>query len=189
MALLPRLPKRKPFLPSSHPGKSIVLCLAPLFLFLHTLYIRKFYTLYLKIYSKSNTLSLAATLFLTGFPASAFVSYLRSSSGLILNMQDTLILLTRHSDCVSPLLQNYSGLRVRAKSLLWPMWAHVIYLTLTSLTLPPVNHATTPSTSFLIYSRHASTSGPLHLFFPLPGKLFLQISTRFPHQLLWVFTS
>ena len=166
-----------------------MLFLTPLFLFLHILYIRKFYTLYLKLYSKWNTLSLAATLFLTGLPASAFVSYPRSSSCLILNMRATLIPLTHHTDCASPLLQNYSGLRVKAKRLLWPMWAHVIYLTLTSLTLPPVNHTPTPSTSFLIYSRHASTSGPLHLFFPLPGKLFLQISTRFPHQLLWVFTS
>ena len=57
-----------------------------------------------------------------------------------------------------------------------------------SLTLPPVNHILSPSTSFLIYSRHAPTPGPLHLLFPPLQKHFLQISTWFHLQLLQIFT-
>ena len=95
-----------------------MLFLTPLFLFLHILSKRKFYTLHLKIYSKLNSLCPAATLFLTGLPASAVVSEfkltLMAYSQHVSHTDSTEIL----TDHVSPLLIEYSGPRVKAKSLL-----------------------------------------------------------------------
>ena len=118
-ARLPLLSKRKQFLPSSsHSGISTMLFLTPLFIFLHILSKRKFYTLHLKIYSKLNTLCPAATPFLTGPPASAVVSDLKlilMAYSQHMSHTDSTEILTDH---VSPLLIEYSGPRVKAKSLL-----------------------------------------------------------------------
>ena len=95
-----------------------MLFLTPLFLFLHILSKRKFYMLHLKIYSKLNTLSPAATLFLTGLPGSAVVSDLKlilMAYSQHMSRTDSTEILT---DRVNPLLIEYSGLRVKAKSLL-----------------------------------------------------------------------
>jgi len=77
------------------------------------------------------------------------------------------------------------SLQSKALSRVFPQHHSVEVL---SLTLPPVNHILSPSTSFLIYSRHASTPGPLNLLFPPPQKHFLQISTWFHPQLPQIFT-
>lgn len=116
--------------------------------------------------------------------SSAYFSVIWFGLAAILDQVDNFLLLETFSDNVSPLLKNHSVLRVKPKLLFItcrPTYRPLRYLPLSCslyrcLSHPYYTLSSSHSTTFFRYSKHTSNSGPLHLHFSLPVKLFFQHS-------------